>query len=124
MFVKTLQDAFCNPAYRYSISIKKEENPYGCPSLKCKPYFLYFTRLHAFYLSLQFYNSLPKENALYSLDRRFAARYSTGDMPVYFLKTCEKYEKFEYPTFVAMRLTGMFVSLSKDCAARIFSVTI
>lgn len=67
---------------------------------------------------------LPKENALYSLDRRFAARYSTGDMPVYFLKTCEKYEKFEYPTFVAMRLTGMFVSLSKDCAARIFSVTI
>ena len=50
MFVKTLQDVFYNPAYRYSISIKKEENPYGCPSLKCKMYFLSFTRLHGFYI--------------------------------------------------------------------------
>ena len=48
--LKTLQDAFCNLAYRYSISIKKEENPYGCPSLKCKMYFLSFTRLHGFYI--------------------------------------------------------------------------
>lgn len=50
MFVKTLQDVLYNPAYRYSISIKKEENPYGCSSLKCKIYFLSFTRLHGFYI--------------------------------------------------------------------------
>ena len=80
-----------------------------------------FTRILHFVTVLQ---QFTEKKVLYSLDRRFAARYSTGDMPVYFLKTCEKYEKFEYPTFVAMRLTGMFVSLSKDCAARIFSVTI
>lgn len=50
MFVKTLQDVLYNPAYRYSISIKKEENPYGFSSLKCKIYFLSFTRLHGFYI--------------------------------------------------------------------------
>lgn len=50
MFVKTLQDVLRNPAYRYSISIKKEENPHGCPSLKCKMYSLSFTRLHGFYI--------------------------------------------------------------------------
>lgn len=72
-----------------------------------------------------FINSLPKENVLYSLDRRFACTvFHRRHARVFHLKTCEKYEKFEYPTFVAIRLTGMFVSLSKDCAARIFSVTI
>ena len=50
MFVKILQDVLYNPADRYAISIKKEENPYECPSLKCKMYFLSFTRLHGFYI--------------------------------------------------------------------------
>lgn len=48
------------------------------------PVFHPFTRILHFVTVLQ---QFTEKNALYSLDRRFAARYSTGDMPVYFLKT-------------------------------------
>ena len=59
-----------------------------------------------------------------SMILRFRARYSTGEQPENFLNTWEKYEKLEYPSLEATRLTGTSVSESRDWATRIFSVRI